>query len=158
MFSSWQSAMGTLTGARIADLYAGSGAVGLEALSRGAGHVLLVENDRKAVEVIKSNITTVGLAGAHLRAGDVVRTVQSAPTSPYDLIFLDPPYELDSLVLEGILVDVVEHGWLAHNAMVVIERAARNTGLIWPDGFVVSDPRTYGDTSLVTGFWYGHDT
>ena len=158
MFSSWQSSLGSMAGTRIADLYSGSGAVGLEALSRGASHALLVELDRKAAEVIKANIASVGLAGAQLRQEDVSRTVRTAPSAPYDLMFLDPPYELAREVLEEVLSNLVEQCWLTAGATVVIERAVRTAVLRWPDGFEVAEPKKYGDTALVTGIWYGLDT
>jgi len=158
MFSSWQSALGGIVGTRIADFYAGSGAVGLEALSRGAAHALMVEKDRKAAEIVKANIATVGLPGAQVRVEDVERVVQSTPAEPYDVIFMDPPYEVDGLVLAQVLVDLVEHGWLSPASTVVIERANRDATLVWPDGFEVAEVRKYGDTALVTGVWYGLDT
>jgi len=158
MFSSWQSSLGSLAGARIADLYSGSGAVGLEALSRGARHALMVEMGRRAADVIKANIASVGLTGAQLRMDDVSRMVQTAPSEPYDLIFLDPPYELAREVLEEVLSNLVENCWLSAEATVVIERAVRTAVLDWPDGFEVAEPKKYGDTALVTGIWYGLDT
>ena len=158
MFSSWQSALGGLAGTRIADFYAGSGAVGLEALSRGAAHVLMVEKDRNAADIVTVNIATVGLPGAQLRVQDVVRVVQATPPEPYDVIFMDPPYEVDRLVLEQILVNLVRYRWLSPGATVVIERANRDALVVWPDGFEVAEVRKYGDTALVSGVWYGLDT
>src|SRR4051812_3010580 len=90
LFSTWQSLRGTLDGARVADLYAGSGAVGLEALSRGAAHVTLVEADARAAAVIRANIAALGLPGAELRTARAERTVaEGAPAQPYDVVFLD---------------------------------------------------------------------
>jgi len=158
LFSTWQSALGSLSGIRMADFYAGSGAIGLEALSRGAAHALLVEKDRKAAQIITSNIETVGLPGATLRTDDVARLVQSPPSAPYDLVFMDPPYDVDQQVLDELLSRLVENSWLTDGATVVIERGIRDAALVWPQGFEVSGVRKYGDTVLVTGIWYGLDT
>ena len=97
LFSSWESELGGANGwrgARVLDLYAGSGAVGLEALSRGAAHVLLVESEQRAVRTLRQNIRTLGLPGAEARAGKVTRVVaDELPGAPYDVVFLDPPYD-----------------------------------------------------------------
>jgi len=95
LFSTIESLIRSFAGARVLDLYAGSGAVGLEALSRGADHVLLVESDPAAARTIRDNATKTGLAGAEVRAEPVERLLAGgAPASPYDVVFLDPPYEV----------------------------------------------------------------
>src|SRR5579872_1119015 len=95
LFATIVSLTGSLDGARVLDLYAGSGAVGLEALSRGASHVLLVESDARVVAVIKANIATVALAGAQVRGEKEERLLgRPSPDGPYDLAFADPPYAL----------------------------------------------------------------
>jgi len=107
------SELGSLAGVRVLDLFAGSGAVGLEALSRGASHVLLVESDDRAVAVIKANIAVVGLAGAQVRAGKVERLLARSPdVAPYDLAFADPPYALADAAVTRIL-ESLARGWLA---------------------------------------------
>ena len=158
MFSSWHSSLGGFAGLRVVDFFAGSGAVGLEALSRGAGHVLMVEKDRKAADIITANIATVGLNGALVRLGYVAQIVLSAPSEPFDLLFLDPPYEVEGAVLSQILTNLVEQQWLADGATVVVERAVRTAAIDWPCGFEIAEPKKYGDTALVTGIWYGLDT
>ena len=83
LFSSWQSLLGTFDGVRVADLYAGSGAVGLEALSRGAAHALLVESDARAARTIRDNVRALGLPGAEVRAGKAEQIVAGpAPGCP----------------------------------------------------------------------------
>src|SRR5689334_8364527 len=112
LFSTWQSLLGgPLDGERVLDLYAGSGAVGLEALSRGASHTLLVEADARAARVIRENVKALGLPGAEVRAGKAEQIIQSAPTAPYDLLFLDPPYRVTDHDLREILLTLRTQGW-----------------------------------------------
>jgi 16S rRNA (guanine966-N2)-methyltransferase len=158
MFSSWESSLGSLSGLRIADLYAGSGAVGLEALSRGAAHALLVEKDRKAARVIAANIESVALAGAELRIDDVERLVAAPAPSAYDLVFIDPPYDISQSVVDALVAALSGNHWLAQQARIVLERGVRDAEVVWPDGFEDLQTRKYGDTVLVTGIWYGRDT
>lgn len=153
LFSTWQSLLGgPLEGERVLDLYAGSGAVGLEALSRGAGHALLVEADARAARIIRENVKTLGLPGAEVRSGKAEQIVQgSAPTDPYDLVFLDPPYAVTDDDLREILLTLRTQGWLAAEALVTVERSTRGGEFSWPDGFDAIRARRYGEGT----FWYG---
>ncbi|MFF7884364.1 16S rRNA (guanine(966)-N(2))-methyltransferase RsmD [Streptomyces sp. NPDC020794] len=153
LFSTWQSLLGgPLEGERVLDLYAGSGAVGLEALSRGAGHALLVEGDARAARIIRENVETLGLPGAEVRSGKAEQIVQgSAPTDPYDLVFLDPPYAVSDDDLREILLTLRTQGWLADEALVTVERSTRGGEFGWPDGFDAIRARRYGEGT----FWYG---
>lgn len=153
LFSTWQSLLGgPLEGERVLDLYAGSGAVGLEALSRGAGHALLVEADARAARIIRENVKTLGLPGAEVRSGKAEQIVQgSAPTDPYDLVFLDPPYAVSDDDLREILLTLRTQGWLAAEALVTVERSTRGGAFSWPDGFDAIRARRYGEGT----FWYG---
>jgi 16S rRNA (guanine966-N2)-methyltransferase len=151
LFATISSIAGPLDGARVLDLYAGSGAVGLEALSRGAGHVLLVEQGGRAVRVIKENIASIGLPGAVLVTDRVERVLARGPDgNPYDVVFADPPYALADAAVERVLVLLAEAGWLAPGALVVVERATRSGPVSWPDGFVPDRERRYGEAT----FWY----
>jgi 16S rRNA (guanine966-N2)-methyltransferase len=152
LFSSLEAEFGGLGGVSVLDLYAGSGAVGLEALSRGAERVLLIEHDRKAAEVVNANVRAVGLPGASVvvRAAERVAAGQN-PAKPYDLLFADPPYKLETSELQGVLDDLVANGWLADDAVVVVERGKREPWE-WPDGFAPLRDRKYGEARL----WYGH--
>ncbi len=138
-------------GLRVLDLYAGSGALGLEALSRGAASVLLIETDRRAVDVIARNIETVGLPGAIVRRGSVASVLAAGPPSPADLVLADPPYEVGNAEVETVLAALASHGWLAPEAVAVIERAANSPPLNWPSGWEVWPQRRYGDTRLEAG-------
>ena len=151
LFSTWQSLRGTLEGARVADLYAGSGAVGLEALSRGAGHTLLVEADARAARVIRENVRNLALPGAEVRAGKARQVIEAAPAAPYDLVFLDPPYAVTDDDLREILLTLRSGGWLAAEALVTVERSTRGGEFGWPDGFEALRSRRYGEGT----FWYG---
>ncbi len=151
LFATISSIAGPLDGARVLDLYAGSGAVGLEALSRGAGHVLLVEQGGRAVRVIKENISSIGLPGAVLVTDRVERVLARGPDGDrYDVVFADPPYALADAAVERVLVLLAEAGWLAPGALVVVERATRSGPVNWPDGFVADRERRYGEAT----FWY----
>ncbi|MFI6337229.1 16S rRNA (guanine(966)-N(2))-methyltransferase RsmD [Streptomyces sp. NPDC050535] len=153
LFSTWQSLLGgPLEGERVLDLYAGSGAVGLEALSRGAGHALLVEADARATRVIRENVETLGLPGAEVRPGKAEQIVHApAPSDPYDLVFLDPPYAVPDGDLREILLTLRTGGWLAAEALVTVERSTRGGDFGWPIGFEAIRARRYGEGT----FWYG---
>ncbi|QHC25270.1 16S rRNA (guanine(966)-N(2))-methyltransferase RsmD [Streptomyces sp. GS7] len=152
LFSTWESLDGPLTGARVLDLYGGSGAVGLEALSRGAAHVLLVEADARAVRTIRENVRAVGLPGAEVRVGRAEQTAAApAPAEPYDIVFLDPPYVVGDDELREILLTLRGQGWLAEEALVTVERSTRGGTFPWPDGFEAIKARRYGEGTL----WYG---
>ncbi|MBH0775433.1 16S rRNA (guanine(966)-N(2))-methyltransferase RsmD [Nocardia bovistercoris] len=136
------------TGVRVLDLYAGSGALGLEALSRGASAALLVESDRKAAAVVRANITELGLPGARLRVGLVAAVLDQGGESPFDLVFADPPYDLDAARVTADLELLARRGWLADDAVVVVERSTRSPETDWPAEYVASKPRRYGETRL----------
>jgi len=141
-----------LDGARFADLYAGSGAIGFEALSRGAAHVLLVESDPRAARVIRDNAAT-------LRAGPAIRLVTAKVSAalatppeggPYDVVFADPPYAAADREVASMLAALAD-GWLAPDAVVVVERATRSGPPPEVEGVTPERSKRYGETTL----WYG---
>lgn len=134
-------------GLRVLDLYAGSGALGLEALSRGAASALFVENDRRAADVITRNIATVGLSGARVRRGPVA-AVLAGPGTPMDLVFADPPYDVPVGEVEAMVSLLQRHGWLAPGGVVIVERAASSPSLAWPGDWESWPERRYGDTRI----------
>ncbi|KOU20896.1 methyltransferase [Streptomyces sp. WM6372] len=151
LFSTWESLHG-VEGARVLDLYAGSGAVGLEALSRGAAHALLVEPEAKAAKAIRDNIKALGLPGAEFRAGKAEQIVAvPAGAAPYDIVFLDPPYAVGHDDLGEILLTLRANGWLTDDALVTVERSTRSGAFPWPEGFEPLRSRKYGEGTL----WYG---
>ena len=159
LFAAIVSRTGSLAGARVLDLYAGSGAVGLEALSRGAGHVLLVESGARAARVIAENIEAIGLAGAEMITDRVERVLARGPApggGRYDIAFADPPYALADREVSSMLsllagAGIADPAWLAPEALVIVERATRSGPVCWPEGFVADRARRYGEAT----FWYG---
>ncbi|MEU4115794.1 16S rRNA (guanine(966)-N(2))-methyltransferase RsmD [Kitasatospora sp. NPDC028055] len=152
MFSTLEAFRGTLHGARMLDLFGGSGAVGLEALSRGAEHVLLVEADAQAARVIRENVRTIGLPGAEVRAARAEKVIAGPPPQArYDLVFLDPPYVVTDDEVREMLITLSAGGWLAEDALVTVERSTRGGEFGWPEGFEVLRSRRYGEGTL----WYG---
>jgi 16S rRNA (guanine966-N2)-methyltransferase len=152
LFATAGSLLGPLDGLRALDLYAGSGAVGLEALSRGAGHALLVESDARAVRAIRANIAELRLPGAEVAAGKVERVLAERPdhAGPYELVFADPPYAVGDQVVTAVLESLRDNGWLAREALVAVERESRGGALTWPKGFAPERERRYGEATL----WY----
>lgn len=135
-------------GLRVLDLYAGSGALGLEALSRGAASALFVESDSRAVGVIKRNIAALGLPGAAVRRGAVAAVLAGTADVPADLVLADPPYEVSTPEIEALLDNLERRGWVGPGSVVVIERPASAPEIRWPDGWTAWDNRRYGDTRV----------
>ncbi|MGH3563143.1 MAG: 16S rRNA (guanine(966)-N(2))-methyltransferase RsmD [Mycobacterium sp.] len=137
-----------LTGMTVLDLYAGSGALGLEALSRGASAALFVESDRGAADIIAGNIAALGLAGATLRCGTVSLVLASGTESPVDLVLADPPYDVGAAEIDAVPALLTAGGWASSGTVVVIERAASSAPVSWPDEWAPWPYRRYGDTRL----------
>ncbi|HEX2300606.1 MAG TPA: 16S rRNA (guanine(966)-N(2))-methyltransferase RsmD [Pseudonocardiaceae bacterium] len=145
-----------LDGARVLDLYAGSGALGLEALSRGAAHVRFVESDRRAAAVLRRNVEALGLAGpdggaAEISVSPVADALRGDPGLPYDVVFADPPYSLDEDALNEVLRTLAGGRWLVSGGLLVVERAVRSAPPNWPDGVAALTQRQYGDTAVYYG-------
>ncbi|GAB76590.1 16S rRNA (guanine966-N2)-methyltransferase [Austwickia chelonae] len=149
--------LGAVEGARVLDLYAGSGALGLEAMSRGAIEVVLVEQARAAAGVARRNLALVTEscrgrspvpAGA-VRSDSVQRFLGGgAMTNPYDLVLSDPPYDLGDERLSEDLDLLVHRGWLTDSAVVVVERSTRSLEPAWPQGLRRFSEKRYGETQL----------
>ncbi|MFK3980197.1 16S rRNA (guanine(966)-N(2))-methyltransferase RsmD [Micromonospora sp. NPDC050397] len=152
LFSALDSQL-DLDGARFADLYAGSGAVGLEALSRGAAHVLLVEGDPRAARIARDNLATLrATPAARLVTGKVAQVLAGGPDGgPYDIVFADPPYAVTDEEITAMLAALVDRDWLAPEAVVVVERSTRTGPVEWVQGITPERGRRYGETTL----WYG---
>jgi 16S rRNA (guanine966-N2)-methyltransferase len=152
LFSSIESWCGSLQGLRFLDLYAGSGAVGLEAWSRGAGVVTFVESDRRTARLISENARVLGHAKADVVAAPVTTTLAKPPAAPYDVVFSDPPYPLDEVTVADDLALLDAQNWLVPGALVVVERSSRSPEPTWPAGIESERHKRYGETTL----WYGH--
>lgn len=139
-----------LDGARVLDLFAGSGALGLEALSRGAEALLAVERHRPTARLVEQNAALLGLGGrVRVHPGAVEPLLASGPDGPaYDLVLADPPYPLGEEELTRTLQALARHGWLAPDALVVIERSSRSPRPTWPPGLEHLGSRTYGEAAL----------
>ncbi len=136
-----------VAGARVLDLYAGSGALGLEAASRGAAAVTLVESARAAADVCRRNAASLGLADrVQVVTERVERFVVRPATTPWDLVLLDPPYDVPAAALDEVLAAVAPV--LAPGATVVVERSTRGAAPSWPAALVDDGERRYGETSV----------
>lgn len=152
LFATVGSVLGSLEGLRVLDLYAGSGAIGLEAASRGAAHVLLVESERAALRAIQDNAADLALPGVEVATERVEQLLARQPTGPpYALAVVDPPYAVDDGTVVSVLAALRDHSWLLPGALVAVQRASRGTPLPWPDGYAPDRVRRYGDATL----WYG---
>jgi 16S rRNA (guanine966-N2)-methyltransferase len=141
-----------IDGARMLDLFAGTGAVGLEALSRGASWATFVDSDRAAVGIIKANLATVGIDRADIhRRQAATFLVNGGCDEPFDLAFVDPPYRFGEQQLGVLLTTLATPTWLADAAMVVVERSARGPEPQWPDALEPLKQKRYGEGVL----WYG---
>jgi 16S rRNA (guanine966-N2)-methyltransferase len=139
-----------LEGAAVLDLCAGSGALGLEALSRGAAHALFVESDRRAAGVLRRNVAALALPGAAVRAETAAAVLGAPADRAYDVVLVDPPYATPDAEVAGWLAAAHAHGWLAADAVVVVERG-RGGGFAWPPPLQGVRERRYGDTVLHVG-------
>ena len=153
LFSTLESRLGTLAGTRFLDVYAGSGAVGLEASSRGASGVVLVELTASAAALIRSNAATLGLSGVQVIHSAAEKLAGRIPAGePFDVAFFDPPYDLSVDVVGQVITALEQADWLAPDALLVVERARRGEAWEWPARFEGVREKKYGDTML----WYGH--
>lgn len=135
----------------VLDLYAGSGALGLEALSRGAAHATFVDRDRGAAASIRLNAASLGAADrSRVIASSVLTVLGRTQEATFDIVFADPPYDAVAAEIPNVLTELVAGGWLASDAVVVIE-TGRRYALSWPAGLSGDGDREYGDTMI----WYG---
>lgn len=154
LFGTVQAIHGPLAGASLLDLYAGSGAVGLEALSRGAARVALVDSDPRALRVIRANVAALALPGAQVVPGRVETVLGRGPVGlggPFGVVFADPPYALPGEAVTAMLTVLAGQGWLDPGALVAVERSTRSGPVDWPPGYTVDRARKYGEGT----FWYG---
>ena len=139
-----------LAGLAFCDLYAGSGAVGLEAASRGAAPVLLVEQDRSTAQLIRRNAAELALP-VTVRPGDVRALLRRPAETGFDVVFADPPYDVPTPVVEEQLACLDAQGWLNRPALVMVERSRRTPAPAWPASVPEIWSRAYGETTV----WFG---
>ena len=175
LFSALEAGPG-LAGASVLDLCAGSGALGIEALSRGAAHALFVESDRRAAGTLRANLADLGLAAvSRLRVATAGAVLAGPAPRAFDVVLIDPPYSVPNAEITGWLRDALANGWLAAalpdtdpdsdpdgdpddlraGATVVVERPARSGAFDWPEPLRARRDRRYGDTVLHIGLCYG---
>jgi 16S rRNA (guanine966-N2)-methyltransferase len=156
------TAAGGLEGARVLDLYAGSGALGLELVSRGASSAVFVEQDRPALAALRANVATLGTASARDSSGDVPTltvvpgdvgafTVRAGATGPFDVVVADPPYDLSGDALLTFFLGLHVAGLLAPHADLVLERSRKSGDPVWPEPLEGVRVKKYGDTLLCYG-------
>ena len=140
--------LGAIDDAVVLDLYAGSGALGLEALSRGAAAAVFVERDRKAAGVVRRNAHGLGLRPVQVHAESVETFLGAGADRTAHLVFCDPPYAVTDEALNDVLARLVDQGWLHEEAVIVVERSTRSDEPVWPAGVELLGPRVYGETTL----------
>jgi 16S rRNA (guanine966-N2)-methyltransferase len=140
-----------LRGAAVLDLYAGSGALGLEALSRGAATVVFVESAPGVLPVLKENLATVGLPGGRVVKGSVPTVVGGTPPARFDVVLADPPYTTPLDEVLTVLRALVTGEWLAPEAVLVVERSSREQPWEWPTPLTGLRDRRYGEAQLRYG-------
>jgi 16S rRNA (guanine966-N2)-methyltransferase len=145
-----------LAGLAFCDLYAGSGSVGLEAASRGAARVLLVEHDRLAAQHIRRNAAELGLS-ITVQVGDVPSLLHRRPAAGFDIVFADPPYDCAPESVDAQLVLLVDHEWVARPGLIILERSRRSAPPNWPGTVPETWVRVYGETSVYFGSLEGKE-
>ena len=136
-----------VAGARVLDLFAGTGALGIEALSRGAAFALFVDAGAEARALLRENVAALGLGGmSRIFRRDATKLGPAYPNPPFSLVFLDPPY--GSGLAEAALASARAGGWLTANALIVVEEAAKSL-FVSPEGFAELDRRRYDDTEFI---------
>lgn len=146
---------GALADARVLDLFAGSGALGIEALSRGAAHATFVESAGPAASVIRRNLDALGCADQAAVVRERAHAYVARATGPYDLVLADPPYDIPATKLEGVLAALP--ALLADDGLVVLETAARGGPAPWPAALTVFTEKSYGETAITFAEHVGTD-
>lgn len=140
-----------LRGARVLDLFAGTGALGIEALSRGASFALFVDEGAEARSLIRENITDLGLAGkTRLFRRDATLMGAHGANAPFSVVFCDPPYNRE--LAPKALLSCAAGGWLEPGAVIVVEESRKSETRL-PEGFEEQDRRAYGETEFIFGRW-----
>jgi 16S rRNA (guanine966-N2)-methyltransferase len=161
LFNALDAQLGGFADLAVLDLFAGSGAIGLEALSRGAARVLMVEADQRAAAVVVRNLAVVQpVRDPHHTARVVTDRAERVVATPpadgaFDVAFLDPPYAVRDAEVVALLTGLGENGWLAEEAVVVLERSSRDGGFRWPEGYEGTRAKDYGEARLSYAVWYG---
>lgn len=138
-------------GSRCLDLFAGSGALGLEALSRGASEVLFIESNRQAATALQSHLTTLAVENGSVTQQDALSVIGEKCQKPYDIIFLDPPYSLN--LLPECMVLLNKNGWLADNAIIYYEQTKTEKDIALPVNWTLTRAKTAGQIAYKLAFY-----
>lgn len=152
LFSSLASEFGSFEGLHVLDLFGGSGAIGLESLSRGATLVHVVEKDEAAQRTIDTNFELIKKSNPsgkfQLFGMSAERFLKDAPKVKYHLVYIDPPYDFSNQAVEDILSALHDYEFLSSDAFIAVERTARGDQFIWPDAFSPARERNYGQATI----------
>ena len=155
LFSSLTSALGPFSGLEVLDAFAGSGALGIEALSRGAAHVTFLEKSRQAAQIVRDNLRKVGASPESytLVMGDTLRSVDRLHACAFDLVFLDPPYALEPETVLGYIEELAASGVLNADALICYELAKKNKPACLDEAhrlkWAAVSAKDFGDTAYV---------
>jgi 16S rRNA (guanine966-N2)-methyltransferase len=151
IFSSVEHAVSGLDDLRVLDLFSGSGAFGIEAISRGATEAVLIEKDLRAADTLHTNVANFGLKNARVVIADAFTDVaQKSGRGSFDVVFIDPPYSIEDEQVNALIGHLAANDWLNEYALIVVERGSRSQ-VVWPDSVEKLRKKVYGDTSI----WYG---
>jgi 16S rRNA (guanine966-N2)-methyltransferase len=151
IFSSVEHAVSGLSHLRVLDLFAGSGALGIEAISRGAAEAVLIEKDLRAADVLHTNVADLKVSNARVVINDVLKEVsQKSTRGEFDVVFIDAPYDSSDDEIAEVISGLAVNSWLAEYALLVVERGAKSE-VVWPDNYEELRKKVYGDTAI----WYG---
>ena len=152
LFSSLESEFGSLNNLSMLDLYCGSGAVGVEALSRGAAIVTAIDNDEKATNIARQNFEIIeklaGIGTYSVITMSAGKFLDKPADLPYDIVFLDPPYELPNNEIEKNLSSLMSNKYLKPSTVIAIERDSKSRPLTWPTGLSEVKERKYGAATI----------
>jgi 16S rRNA (guanine966-N2)-methyltransferase len=151
IFSSVEHAVSGLDDLRVLDLFSGSGAFGIEAISRGAAEAVLIEKDLRAADTLHTNVANFGIKKARVVIADAFSDVaQKSGRGTFDVVFIDPPYSFEDQDVDALIANLVKNDWLNEYAVIVVERGSRSQ-VQWPESVEELRKKVYGDTSI----WYG---
>lgn len=151
IFSSVEHAVSGLNDLRVLDLFSGSGAFGIEAISRGAVEAILIEKDLRAADTLHSNVDNFGIKNARVVIADAFTEVlQKSGRGSFDVVFIDPPYSTEDEAVNSLIANLAKNEWLNEYALIVVERGLKSR-VLWPEFVEELRKKVYGDTSI----WYG---
>lgn len=151
IFSSVEHAVSGLDDLRVLDLFSGSGAFGIESISRGAAEAVLIEKDLRAADTLHSNVANFGIKNARVVIADAfIDVAQKSGRGSFDVVFIDPPYSIEDEQVNALIGHLAANDWLNEYALIVVERSSRSQ-VVWPDSIEELRKKVYGDTSI----WYG---